>query len=453
MLDLKYIKKGIPNKSIKSKYVTKKQSKFMKIGILKRWSRNNSQHLRTMGIGVLKKKVKERKSVRSGRRSGLFVKGRRNKFNMFRNAVFDIRRNRKYSTQLKTLFLLSKSLKIPLNSSDFKFVYYYKNLMTKKILPLRWPIYRVPMDMPQEYLAKQKYMQRKRWKILFYNKIRLVRIYHWSCMKWSMKKLFFNAPAYKSALLFFKNKLHRIRLRYVKKKKIKPVDQKKEYINQKFNKKFKLFKMHAKQKKYTHYQYQLKLLQSQFLIYLQLTPYFYKQLFIFYKQFGFYSNYEKFFYSLWHRLVIILHKLRYFSPYYVSLSIYYKVLKCGFVLVNGRRVVSIYSCVWLNDSISIGYKLYCFEWIIYRQYVLLKKRLWAATRKAFIKKTLYKPYIMKNIGRFMIYRKPWVVSSKRVPSSIIISSLGKFWQKKIFPRFYNYLNLQIVSETLLERSY
>jgi hypothetical protein len=123
------------------------------------------------------------------------------------------------------------------------------------------------------------------------------------------------------------------------------------------------------------------------------------------------------------------------------------------VLVNGRRVVSIYSCVWLNDSISIGYKLYCFEWIIYRQYILLKKRLWAATRKAFIKKTLYKPYIMKNVGRFMIYRKPWVFSSKRVPSSIIISSLGKFWQKKLFPRFYNYLNLQIVSEILLERSY
>jgi hypothetical protein len=219
MLGLKHIKKGIQNKSMNSKYGAKKQLKFMKISVLKRLSRNNSQHLRTIGLGRLKKKIKERKSGRPGRRTVLFVKGGRNKFNLFGKVVFDIRRNRKYATQLKTLFLLSKSLKIPLSSSDFKFIYYYKNLMTKKILPLRWPIYRVPMDMPQEYLAKQKYMQRKRWKILFYNKVRLVRIYHWSCMKWSMKKLFFNAPTYKNALLFFRNKLHRIRFRYVKKKK------------------------------------------------------------------------------------------------------------------------------------------------------------------------------------------------------------------------------------------
>lgn len=370
-----------------------------------------------------------------------------------KNINFDIRRNKKYCIQLKTLFTLSKTLKIPITRHDFQFFFYYKKLMTKKIIPLKWPIYKLPWTMPKEYLLKTYYLQRKRWKILFYNKIRLIRIYHWSCVKWYMKKFYYNSVMYKRAFMILTSRLAQIKVRYLKKKKIKPIDQKKEYLNQKFNKKFKLFKNNIKYKKYAQYKYQLKLLQNQFILHLQITPYFYKQLAFYYKQCNFCSNYEKFFYILWHRIVVILHKLRYFSSYYITISIYYKVLKSGLILVNGRIIRNPYSCVWLNDTISVAYKLYCFEWIIYRQYILLKKRLWIATQKAFIKKTLYKPYILKNIGKFIIYRKPWVYSSRRVPSSIVINGLGKFWRKKLFPRFYNYLNLQIISELLTYQHY
>lgn len=446
------IKQKIVQKSIS---IAKKRKKLTKIGkrVIHLGLSRKKQHSRNIGDNKIRPKLHGKLLVKPRKYMQQTKLNKKKSFLRRKQVVFDPRRNWKYSNQLKKVLSLASALKMPLRPKDFQFIYYYKKLMKKNFIPIKWPVYRVPMDMPKEYLTKQKAFLRRQWMVLFYNKIQLVRIYHWSCVKWSMRKVFFDAIAYKKALVLFQKKMQHVRIRYRKKKRIKPVDQKKEYINQKFNKKFKLFKLNAKQKKYTKYQYQLKLLQNQFLLYLKLTPYFYKQLLNYYKQFSFCSHYEKFFYGLWHRLVIILHKLRYFSPYYVSLVVYTKVLKSGLVLVNGRVVTNIYNCIWLNDNISVAYKLYCFEWLIYKQYVLLKKREWAATRKAFVKKTVYKPYIIQNIGRFLIYKRPWVFSSKRVPSSIIVNNLGKFWQKKIFPRFYNYLNLQIVSELLLEHTY
>lgn len=374
--------------------------------------------------------------------------------NKLKKKIFDIRRNYRYRKELHGLYKLSRQFNMPLKRKDFDFLLYYRKLMRKKIIPLRWPIYRISNELPKEYTPKQYYLKRKHWRILFGYKIRLIKIYHNSCSKWYMKLLLSHAPLFKQRMREFKRFFPRLKKRYLFKKRVKPEDQKKYYIQQKFNKKFKLFKLSVKKNNYDKYQYQLKLLQNQFIKYLQLTKYFYKQLVIFYKQFSFWSHYEKFFLILQQRIVVILHKLRYFSPFFIVLSVYYKILKAGLISVNGKYITSPYNCVWVNDNISVAYKLYCFEWMMYIKFNQVKYRRWnGSRRKKFFTPKNFQPYIFINVGKYASLYKSWAFSSKRINVTILIELLTKFWRKKLLPRAYNYINLQIISELLPYKSY
>ena len=304
--------------------------------------------------------------------------------------------------------------------------------------------------MPRELTLKKKYKKRKQWKNLFFQKLKLLRIYHRVCSSWFKKMLHFDQPIIKQAMRYFRKTIHIEKYRYTPLRRKKPPEQKKPYFMHKFNKKFRLFKKLKRYKTYVKYQYQLKLLQKHFVDYLKTSVYLYKQLKNFYTRFGFWSRYEKFFYVMHHRVVIILKKLRYFSIFTTAIATCIKLIYGGAVLINGKKIRNLYSCIWINDNIGISYRLYYFEWYTHRYYKLLKTRKWDAVLDPFAKKTLYKPLLVSRIKRkkLRMRRLIWCICSRYIPTSIIIRPVSAKWQRSLMPRVYNFVNLQIISEFL-----